>query len=595
MDSDNQGKHVTFGFFTFLLLAVLVGTVGGFSALLFRGLIAFFHNLLFLRQLSFHYDAHLHTPASPWGMLVIFVPVVGAAGVVFLVKNFAPEAKGRGVAEVMDAIYYAKGRIRPAVAVVKALASALSIGSGGPVGREGPIIQIGATFGSAIAQLLKLAVWQRVTLIAAGASAGIAATFNTPVGAVLFTVEVLLHEVSVRTLVPVTIATATGTYVGRAFLGNHPSFILPQLEMRHFHLTNPWVLLFYVGLGVLTGLVSTGFIKSIYAVEDFFEGRFKGGYYLRHLTGMALVGVLMYVLWVAFGHYYIEGVGYATVQEVLNGTLNGAVFLLLLFFLKLLSTNLTLGSGASGGIFSPALFMGATLGGAYGILLGRLFPSLGINPAAFAMAGMAGVVGGSTGAVIAAIVLIFEMTLDYRVILPMTITVALSYGIRKKLSSQSIYTLKLARHGHFMPSNFMSNFHLIQRAQDIMAKDFIVLPASTPVDDALEALTTGSESAHVVVEDSGSVVGLFAGYRALEGISCSGGKVRLQEFMDKNYLIVHPDTKLFDIVEKLYSRKATAALVLYPVGGPEARNVLGIIDKEHIMDAIESAFDLFSE
>jgi CIC family chloride channel protein len=187
----------------FSLLSILIGGVAGLGAVAFRGLIALFHNLLFLGQLSGAYDANVHTPVSPWGPLVVVVPVTGSLGVAFLVKTFAPEAKGHGVPEVIDAIYFKRGRIRPAVAAIKSLASALSIGSGGSVGREGPIIQIGASFGSTVAQVLHVPAWQGIVLVVAGGSFGIAATFNTPVGGVLFALEVMMHEVSARTLVPV--------------------------------------------------------------------------------------------------------------------------------------------------------------------------------------------------------------------------------------------------------------------------------------------------------------------------------------------------------------------------------------------------------
>src|SRR5271169_820655 len=185
-----------------VLASLAVGVVAGFGAVLFRALIGGFHNLLFLGRFSLDYDANVHTAASLWGAWVIGVPVLGAVGVAWLVKTFAPEAKGHGVPEVLDAIYYHDGKIRPIVAAVKSLASALSIGSGGSVGREGPIIQIGSTFGSVLGQYIPMAVWQRITLIAAGTGAGIAATFNTPIGGLLFAVELILPEVSVRTLVP---------------------------------------------------------------------------------------------------------------------------------------------------------------------------------------------------------------------------------------------------------------------------------------------------------------------------------------------------------------------------------------------------------
>ena len=272
-----RGRPV--GRLAFSLLAVLVGLVSGLGAVVFRGLIAAIHNLLFLGQFSFVYDANAHTPPSPWGPLVIFVPVLGAAGVAFLVGKFAPEAKGHGVPEVMDAIYYHNGVIRPVVALIKSLASALSIGSGGSVGREGPIVQIGSSFGSTLGQIIAMPPWQRITLIAAGAGGGIAATFNTPIGGILFAVELMLHEVSARTLIPLAISTATATYVGRLAFGPYASFVIPALETRYLHVTNFWLLLCFVGLGILLGTVSVVYIKSIYAFEDFFEKRVKGNYY----------------------------------------------------------------------------------------------------------------------------------------------------------------------------------------------------------------------------------------------------------------------------------------------------------------------------
>ena len=252
-DTSNTQKNKhrsikSLGTLTLALVAVPIGIFGGVGAVIFRSLIAFFHNLFFLGTISTSYNANLHTPPSIWGPFVILVPVIGALGVAFLVKNFAPEAKGHGVPEVMDAVYYHNGVIWPIVAVIKSLASALSIGSGGSIGREGPIIQIGSSFGSTVGQILSLPTWQRVTLIAAGAGAGIAATFNTPVGGVLFAIEIVLHEVSARTLVPLAIATATGTYIGRLFFGSSPSFVIPSLETLSFKIMRPEVLISYVGL-----------------------------------------------------------------------------------------------------------------------------------------------------------------------------------------------------------------------------------------------------------------------------------------------------------------------------------------------------------
>ena len=430
------------------LLSVLVGALAGCGAVVFRGLIAFFHNLLFLGTWSFSYDANQHTPASPWGAFIILAPVLGAAGVAFLVGKFAPEARGNGVPEVMEAVHYQHGKIRPVVAAIKSIASALTIGSGGSAGREGPIIQIGSAMASAIGQQFRMADWQQMTLIAAGAGSGIAATFNTPVGGWLFAVEIIMTEFSVRTLLPAAIAIATATTIGRMVFGPHPSFVIPALELPNYHESGPLVLLSFAVLGALLGAVSALFIKSIYGFEDFFEKRINGNYYRQHLPGMLAVGLIFYAVMCFTGHYHVQGVGYATIQDILKGMHLPLLLLLVLFILKLLITSLTLGSGASGGIFSPALFLGATLGAGYGLILQHFFPGLPATPAVFAVAGMAGVVGGATGAAMAAVVMVFEMTLDYSIIVPLMITVAVSHAVRKSLSSESIYTLKVARHGH---------------------------------------------------------------------------------------------------------------------------------------------------
>ena len=533
------------------LLSILVGVVAGLGAVAFRALIAFIHNLLFLGKLSASYDANVHTPPSPWGPFVIFVPVVGALGVVFLVKNFAPEAKGHGVPEVMNAVYNRRGIIRPVVSVVKALASALSIGSGGSIGREGPIIQIGSSFGSTVAQGLRLPAWQRITLIAAGASGGIGATFNTPIGGVLFAIEIILHEVSVRTLVPVVTATATATYVGQLFFGPHASFSIPALETPFFAVAKPLVLVAYAGLGAIAGLVSALFIRSIYGCETFFEKRVKGGYYVQHTAGMLAVGLLMYVLMQRFGHYYVQGVGYATIQDVLTGVQSSLYMLLIVFAAKLLATSLTLGSGASGGVFSPALFLGATSGAAWGVALNHFFPGLNISPAAFAVAGMGGVVGGSTGAAMAAIVMIFEMTLDYTVIVPMTLTVAISYAVRWSLVKDSIYTRKLTLRGETVPETMRADVHFSKRAAGIMHP----VNADGPGDWA--------------------------------GATSDGAR--------KDYVMVGPNASLSDVITKMQANNASLALVTSKDGQFDSADVQGVITLKDILETLAEDMELFSD
>jgi chloride channel protein, CIC family len=583
---------------TFLVLCILTGVIAGLGAVGFRVLIAFVHNLFFFGRLSIVYNANLHTPASPWGPFVVLVPVVGSLGVTLLVTRFAPEAKGHGVPEVMDAEYYGRGVIRPVVALFKALASALSIGTGGSVGREGPIAQIGSAFGSTISRFVPMTQKQRLTLIAAGAGGGIAATFNTPIGGILFAVELLLHEVSVATLVPVAVATVTATYVGQLFFGVHPSFVIPELQQPYFRPLDPWLLAPYAVLGLLMGLAATLYIRSLYAVEDFFERSAMGGPYGRHLIGMLGVGVLMTGLMYAAGHYYVEGVGYSVIQDVLTGRMNAVPLLLLaLFGLKLLATCLTLGSGGSGGIFSPALILGASAGGAFGIALQHLMPNSGINPATFAVAGMAGMVGGATGAAMTSIVMIFEMTLDYSVILPMTITVAISYGLRTLLSRESIYTLKLVRRGHSMPAALQVNMLHVRRALDAMRKRIVTVSSGDGL-DALDRLANEHQDVHwFVVVDDGKVLGVAPrDYASSAPTAARSDWHSVADVMRRDFVFASQNELMVDVVTRMHTPHAVVAVVLGPGGRPpSAEAVVGIVTWECVAAVLEDSVDLFSE
>ncbi len=401
----------------------------------------------------------------------------------------------------------------------------------------------------------------------------------------------MLHEVSARTLVPVAIATATASYIGRLVFGSQPSFAMPALGVPLFHLTHPFVLLFYPGLGVLAGLASAAYIRCIYASEDFFDNRIPGNYYTRHLLGMFLVGVIMYILLLTTGHYHVEGVGYATIQDVLSGRLSW--FLLVLFALKLLTTSLTLGSGASGGVFSPALFLGATLGGAYGLALRQLFPALSVDPAAFAVAGMAGVVGGSTGAAMAAIVMIFEMTLDYTVIVPMTMTVALSYGVRTLLQPQSIYTMKLALRGHAVPSMLQADFYLLKKATEVMSSQFVIVPAGGTIEDFARTANEWPQVTCFLVEAHEEIIGILTRDSVLLQSLKPERPVTLADIADRKFLVVSGETPLHDLMIRMGAAKAEVALVTDGSRSLSRSRVRGVITKMHIANAVIEELAVF--
>ena len=586
-----------FGLVRLSILAFCVGVVGGIGAFLFRELIGFVHNLLFLGTPAFFYDSSLFTPPSPWGPFVVLVPVVGAVLVTFLVSNFAPEARGHGVPEVMDAIYYKGGVIRPVVALVKSLASAIAIGSGAAVGREGPIIQIGSSFGSTLGQLIPMSPAQRITLIAAGAGAGIAATFNTPIGGVLFAIELMLPEVSVNTFLPVAVSTGTATFIGRLFFGPQPAFQVPAIApIPADPVVGAVVMLLYLLLGAVAGLAAAGFIRGLSLFEDLFD-KIRNPY-LRHAFGMLLIGLLIYALYRGFGHYFVEGVGYSTIQAILNGRLASAGLFALLFAAKLVATSISLGSGSSGGIFSPSLFMGATLGAALAGLVSWIAPSLPIDLSSFAMVGMGAMVGGGTGAAMTAVTMIFEMTRDYTIVLPMILAVAVALGVRRLLSRESIYTLKLMRRGHAIPRGLHANMFLVRRAGEVMLRDFLTLPAETGLDEFLRRPENRGAMQHVLVtrgEQIAGVVRINTGLRL--GIAGVGKGVTLGEVAQKNFTVVRESDTAFDVIPRLWRRNAVMALVLREAKGrlrrPRAGDVLGVITKEHVADAVAGGIRIY--
>jgi CIC family chloride channel protein len=575
-------------------LALIVGIVTGLGAVAFRALIGLVHNLLFLGQFSFVYDSNLFTPPSPWGPWVILVPVIGGIGVTFIVSTFAPEAKGHGVPEVMDAIYYNRGKIRPVVAVAKSLASALSIGSGAAVGREGPIIQIGSALGSTLGQVIRMSMGQRIILVAAGAGAGIAATFNTPIGGVLFATELMLPEISVNTFLPVALATGTATFIGRLFFGAKPAFDIPAtLSSLPVSSSGALILLLYVVLGVVIGAAAALFVRGLHWAEDLFD-KIPGGY-ARHIVGMLLVGTLIYGLMRWGGHYYVEGVGYATIQATLSGAFSTAGFLALLWLCKLLATSISLGSGASGGIFSPSLFMGATLGGAFAALISTIIPGLPISVPAFAMVGMGSMVGSGTGAAMTAVAMVFEMTRDYDIVLPMILAVAVALGVRRMLSRENIYTMKLVRRGHPIPKALHANMFLVRSARDAMDPDFLLVDEDMTFETFLRLSEGMTGMRHVVVTRGKLIVGAIRVNTDLRRtVSAAAHDVRMGTLARRNFTIVRTNAVVFDVIARLSRRRAMMGVVVEGSGRPRADKVVGVITKEHIADEVARSVRMYS-
>ncbi|MHC5795002.1 chloride channel protein [Lacisediminihabitans sp. FW035] len=420
-----------------VLPAVIVGGGAGLAAVGFRWLVS---AATFVFTGTQDYSSSVGHPANPWipwlgGAFVIFAPAVGGLLYGPLVDRFAREARGHGVPEVMYAVSKRGGRIPGRVAVVKALASAITIGSGGSVGREGPIVQIGSAMGSTLARLMRMPESRVRTLVACGAAGGIAATFNAPIAGVFFALELLLRDFAATSFGAVMLASITASVVGRSLLGDHPFLTLPT-----FTVTNPSHLALFAILGLFAGLVGVGFTRVLYAIEDFCDWAWHGPEWLRPVAGGLLLGLLLFAI------PQMYGVGYPVLEKsVMGGYAVGMLMLLLVA--KIIATSLTIGIGGSGGVFAPSLFIGAMLGAAFGDIVGSVIPSLAGQPGAFALVGMGAVFAGATRAPITAGIILFELTGEYSIILPLLLAIIVSTGVSRALTADTIYTLKLRRRG----------------------------------------------------------------------------------------------------------------------------------------------------
>ncbi len=469
-------------------LAAVVGALTGLGAVAFIKFIAVCQRLFF--------DGGAHAFSGMRGWYIVLLPVIGGLIVGPLIHFLAPEARGHGVPEVMTAMETRGGRIRPMVILVKTLGSAITIGSGGSAGREGPIIQIGAALGSNLGQLLKISRPRLLALVGAGAAGGIAATFNAPIAGVMFTLEVLVGEFNVASVSSMVFASVSASVVSRAFLGDYPAFHVPSYE-----LVSNWELPMYLGLGVLAAFVALLFVRTLYFSEDVFERWKIPNWAKPPLAGVA-IGLLGYFL------PDVLGSGFTTIDLVLRGGL-GFWLLAGLVFGKIAATSLTLGSGFSGGVFAPALFIGATLGGAYGTVMHGLFPTVTASGGAYAAVGMAAVFAGAARAPVTAIVILFEMTLDYKIMLPLMFATVVATLLAARFEPESIYTLKLVRRGIDFLGHKVTRLHPIGVTEAMTSlRDALVVQGQMPLAELGEVFKESGRRGAMVTDDKGRLIGV---------------------------------------------------------------------------------------
>lgn len=548
-----------------MIIAGIVGILAGFGAVGFRMLISFFQNLS-IGSTEKVVDALI---SLPWYVKLI-VPVIGGAIVGPMVYFFAREAKGHGVPEVMQDVALKNGVIRPRIVLVKSLASAITIGTGGSVGREGPIVQIGSAIGSTIGQWIKVSPEQLKVLVGCGAAAGIAATFNAPIAGAFFALEVILGNFALLSFSPIIISSVLATAVSRAFLGDNPAFIVPA-----YSLVSVWEILLYVVLGIIAGAVSVAFTRLVYQSEDFFDSISIPEYWKTPIGGFVMGILIIFVP-------YVYGVGYEAIDDALAGNMIWYMALFLIF-IKLFATSITIGSGGSGGIFAPSLFLGAVTGSAFGNFVRYLFPNVTADSGAYAMVGMGAVVAGATHAPITSILILFELTSDYKIILALMIACTISTIMARKLFPSSIYTMKLKRRGISLNQGreeiIMKSFSV----GDVMKAGAPIIDECTSFNEIIKIFMQNKEPYYYIVDKNKELLGVLSTHVVKSVLYDSNlqNLVIARDLADSPVVMVNINDNLAECME-VFSRVAYEHLPV--VQGNGSIKLLGSISRRDILE-----------
>ncbi len=549
--------------------AALVGLTSGMGIWLFKRLIDLAHWAAF-EELAPRLAAY-----GPW--TIALAPLLGGLLVGLVKHHFIGEERHHGVAGIMEVVALAGGRLRYKRIPAKTIAAALSIGSGASVGPEDPSVQIGANLGSMFGQWLNLSDERVRTLAAAGAAGGIAAAFNAPIAGVFFALEIVLGELSGGALGIVVLAAVISAVFTQAIAGPQPAFLVPPYAFN-----SAWELPLYLGLGLLAGPIAAVYIRALYVAHDAFHG-WHVPQWLKPAAAGLLVGLVGIVL------PQIFGVGYATIESILGGGEWAVGVLLALLIAKLMLTPISIGGGFVGGVFAPSLFLGATLGAAYGQMCVALFPSLAIAPPAFAMVGMAAVLAGAVHAPLTAILLLFEMTRDYRIILPLMFAVVISLLVSQRLQRESVYTLGLARKGIRLQRGRDIDVMESLRVSDVMLDEKVTLSAGFPVNRLADMVLQTGRHAFAVLDDDGQLFGMVAveDYRrALHGEYGPIENLAARDIATRELVTVFPDETVGAALQRMAPRDLSRLPV---VARDNPRQFLGVVRRSDIVRAYDAA------
>lgn len=564
------------------LLAAMIGILAGIIAYLLYDLIGLFTNLAYYHEWSFHFRSPEHTSLGLW---IIAMPVVGGIVVGFLAKYGSEKIKGHGIPEAMEAVLTSRSRIEAKVAILKPLSAAIAIGTGGPFGAEGPIIQTGGAFGSLVGQLISTTASERKVLLACGAGAGMAATFNTPIAGVILAIELLLFEFRSRSFIPLVIASTLATSVRAVLLGQHSMFTMGNVDFDVLR-----GLPFYLLLGAFCGIVAIGFTKLLYWVEDQFD-RLPIDDLWHPAIGALGLGII------GFFVPRVLGVGYDTISDILNNNLALKLLILIAIF-KALALVISLGSGTSGGLLAPMFMSSAALGGVFAIAVNRVFPGAHLSPGAYALVAMAAVFGAASRATFAFIVFAFEITRDYNAILPLMLGCVIADLIALRYLPSSIMTEKLARRGLRVPEELEPGVLKVVRVGEVMRKDVQPISQEMTVGELAERTSGGRLSARAsngsgtaldltqglpIAGEDGRLAGIVTQgdlLRALE--SDPSGNLTVLEAGSGAPIVAYPDELAHDAILRMLQYDIGRLPV---VSRDDPRNMVGYFDRASLLGA----------
>ncbi|HTJ77869.1 MAG TPA: chloride channel protein [Rariglobus sp.] len=554
------------------LLASGVGIAAAFAAYALYSLITLVSNAVFYQKWSLeHADATHHT----LGLWVLVVPAAGGLIVGLMAKYGSPKIRGHGIPEAMEAVLFNRSRIAPRVALLKPLSVSVAIGTGGPFGAEGPIIQTGGALGSILGQLLHLTASERKSLLAAGAAAGMAATFSTPVAAVILAIELLLFEYKPRSFIPLVIASVLATATRLVIMGRAPMFTIGAVDF-----SIPGGLPWYAILGVLCGFLAVGFSRALYWIEDQFERLPFDEMWWPVLGGLGL-GVIAYFV------PRVLGVGYGTISDILNARL-ALGLLAVIMVAKALALLVSLGSGTSGGLLAPLFTVGAALGGLFAGVVNHLWPLAALSPNACALVAMAALFGAAARAPFTFIIFGFELTRDYNSILPLMLVVAVAHAVAVFFMRHSIMTEKLARRGLKVHQDYeVDVLHQVSVGQ-VMESNPVTVLGHTPIAELARLIAERDpeitrRQAMLVTDSEGLLLGILTRGDLVKAFQADpSGAISALEAATSRPQIAYEDEPLSEVLSRMLHHQCGRLPV---VDRNNPRKIRGYLGRAAIIEA----------